>query len=89
MTEKIKLTGQLLNDKSPTTLAIEENLSKIEPIVKEYQSTFGDELFLKCEWGYFKKPISQQKALALANLFHILNSPLQNVLASIAQSYKR
>ena len=83
--EKIKLTGQLIEDKYPVILAIEDNLLKIKPIVEEYQDTFPG-IFLTCEWGYFKKPISQEKARALANLFKTINSPLQSLLASVQQS---
>ena len=82
MTEKVKLVGQLLDDKKPVTLAVEEDLSKIDQIAKEYKQVFPD-IFLSCEWGYFKKPISTEKRNALAGLFASLNAPLNNVMKSL------
>lgn len=80
--QRIKLVGQLITDEKPVILAIEDTIEKIEKVVHEYSSVFP-EIFLNCEWGYFKKPISQEKAKAFANLFGALNAPLQNVIASL------
>jgi len=82
MKQTIKLTGQLITDDKPVVLAIEDNIEKIEEVVHEYTSVFPD-IFLNCEWGYFKKTISREKARALANLFGALNAPLQKVFASL------
>jgi hypothetical protein len=84
MKEKIKLVGQLLDDTRPTVLAIEDNLSKIDPIVKEYKETFPD-IFLSCEWGYFKPIISNEKKRVLSLLFGSLTAGLPNILSSLTK----
>ena len=48
MTEKIKLTGQLLEDNKPVILAIEDDLQAIAKIAKEYKTVFPN-IFLSFE----------------------------------------
>lgn len=85
--EKIKLTGQLIDDPKPVVLAVCSDIWEIRSIVDEYKSVFPD-IFLNAEWGHFKIPISIEKARALNNLFNCLNAPLQNVLSSIPKLKK-
>jgi len=80
--EKIKLIGQLIDDKKPVTLIVTDNYWDLDKTISEYKSVFPD-IFLTAEWGYFKTPISTEKKKALGNILHILQSPLQNLFTNL------
>jgi hypothetical protein len=80
--QKIKLTGQLINENKSTVLLISSDINKINETANEYLEVFPD-IFLFAEWGYFKPAISKEKKKAIANLFSVLNAPLANIFSSL------
>ena len=79
-TEKIKLTGQLIDDPNPTILVVSEDIVKIKEVADEYKAIFPD-IFLNAEWGYFKYQIPIQKKKAIINLLYVLHTPLNNLFS--------
>lgn len=74
MHERIKVTGQLIDEK-PVVLDVVDTLEQGQKVIEEYQEVFPD-IFISAEWGYFKKIISKEKKKALAHLLTTLFGPI-------------
>ena len=79
---RIKVTGQLIDDKAPTVLGVVDSGEEADAIAADYLNVWP-EMVIKTEYGYFKKLISRAKAAALANLFNVLTSPMNRLAGQI------
>ena len=74
--QRIKITGQLIEDKKPTTLLVTGDPIRAMNTAEEWAKEFP-EAAVVAEWGYFKpEEISSAKKKALSNLLGVLCAPL-------------
>jgi hypothetical protein len=83
---KYKVTGQLPKEQ-PVILGVVNTQLEVSEILEEYETTFP-KITLLVYTGEFKKEITHAKKVALANLMHVLRSPMTNLLTNLVNTQR-